>query len=108
MCMKEGGGISIEIDTGPSSSKSQTAAPVLPFAFVPPVTKKLWTYVVENTLEYARIVYDLFSDSRPLRFVLNDPSTAYALNSWKSAEQSLSFVSYCKYPLGRVLIKCFH
>lgn len=62
-------------------------------SFFPPVMKSLWTCAVENVIEYARIVYDIFSDERLIRVLMcqsNHGQTSW-LNSWES-NQTGSFV----------------
>lgn len=55
-------------------------------SFFPPVMKTLWTCAVENVIEYARIVYDIFSEERPLRILLCQSTQGQSswLNSWES------------------------
>lgn len=78
-------------------------------SFLPPVTKSLWTCAVENVIEYARIVFDIFSEERLLRVLMcqsNHGQTSW-LNTWETtsvnvgvgskasspSQQSIAFVS---------------
>jgi hypothetical protein len=63
--MREPCGLPIELDASTSSSRpgSSSRSQFYP-AVIPPVIKSLWTSVVENTLEYARILWDVYADQR--------------------------------------------
>ncbi|XP_011638452.1 integrator complex subunit 13 isoform X1 [Pogonomyrmex barbatus] len=56
-----------------------------------PVCKSLWTTSVEASLEYCRIVWDLFPMGKLIRFVVTDRS-AYMLNSWSTLQQNLNHI----------------
>ena len=58
---------------------------------IEPVSKSLWTCSVEASLEYARIVYDLFPDmTKLIRMVVT--KVELPLNGWVEAEQSFDHV----------------
>ncbi|VDN15654.1 unnamed protein product [Dibothriocephalus latus] len=55
------------------------------------VQKPLWSFVVEGVLEYARLVFDLFSASKPISIVTVDSEEK--INSvWYEEDQSLEAV----------------
>uniref|UniRef100_A0A0X3Q4D0 Uncharacterized protein n=1 Tax=Schistocephalus solidus TaxID=70667 RepID=A0A0X3Q4D0_SCHSO len=55
------------------------------------VQKPLWSFVVEGVLEYARLVFDLFSASKPISIVTIDSEEK--INSvWYEEDQSLEAV----------------
>ncbi|XP_071645101.1 integrator complex subunit 13 [Temnothorax longispinosus] len=56
-----------------------------------PVCKSLWTTSVEASLEYCRIVWDLFPTGKLIRFVVSDRA-AYMLNSWSPLQQNLNHI----------------
>ncbi|XP_071564945.1 integrator complex subunit 13 isoform X1 [Temnothorax nylanderi] len=56
-----------------------------------PVCKSLWTTSVEASLEYCRIVWDLFPTGKLIRFVVTDRA-AYVLNSWSPLQQNLNHI----------------
>ncbi|ODM99401.1 Protein asunder [Orchesella cincta] len=60
--------------------------------FFPPVMKTLWTCAVENVIEYARIVYDVFADERLLRILLCQSTQGQTLwlNTWESVPTNYS------------------
>ncbi|XP_006814307.1 integrator complex subunit 13-like [Saccoglossus kowalevskii] len=68
-------------------TKSRTTG-VIPLA---PIAKTLWTCTCEATLEYCRIVNDIFPYGKLLRFIASD-TEAHILNSWKQDEQSITQV----------------
>ena len=70
-----------------------------------PLNKSLWTCCIEAAFEYARIVYDLFPDSKLIRMVVTKVDCA--LNNWNLAEQGLDNV--CLNYLFQIshLNKCF-
>jgi len=57
-----------------------------------PLSKSLWSCNIEATLEYARIVYDLFPENKLIRLVVTKLETP--LNSWTESEQGLDHVKY--------------
>ncbi|XP_014479751.1 PREDICTED: protein asunder homolog isoform X1 [Dinoponera quadriceps] len=56
-----------------------------------PICKSLWTTSVEASLEYCRIVWDLFPNGKLIRFVVTDRA-AYVLNSWSPSQQNLNHI----------------
>ncbi|XP_043943590.1 integrator complex subunit 13 [Protopterus annectens] len=58
---------------------------VIPLA---PISKSLWTCAVEATMEYCRIMYDIFPSHKLVNFIISD-SKAHILNSWSHDHQSL-------------------
>ncbi|XP_032665480.1 integrator complex subunit 13 isoform X1 [Odontomachus brunneus] len=56
-----------------------------------PICKSLWTTSVEASLEYCRIVWDLFPIGKLIRFVVTDRA-AYVLNSWSPSQQNLNHI----------------
>ena len=99
--MSEPDGVPIEIETSAKdkdnkdrSSKNPNAPYMNYLSFIPPISKSLWTSAVENTMNYARIVWDLFSEERLLRFVVNDGQNVVQLNNtWGTETQNTNFVS---------------
>ncbi|CAG7828139.1 unnamed protein product [Allacma fusca] len=85
--MRELTGVTIEIELG-----NRPGANVGYFQFIPSVMKSLWNCVAESTLEYARILWDLFGDERLIRFIASHPQKAISLNDWSKAQQSMIFV----------------
>uniref|UniRef100_A0A336MX73 Protein asunder n=1 Tax=Culicoides sonorensis TaxID=179676 RepID=A0A336MX73_CULSO len=57
----------------------------------PPISKSLWTCSVESSVEYCRIVWDLFPTGKLIRFVVSD-SAAHIVNTWTSGTQNLSHI----------------
>jgi hypothetical protein len=55
-----------------------------------PLNKSLWTCCIEAAFEYCRIVYDLFPESKLIRFVAT--RFEIPLNSWNETEQGLEYV----------------
>lgn len=55
-------------------------------------SKSLWTCSVEASLEYCRIVWDLFPHRKLIRFILSD-SAAHIINTWKIASQNMLYIS---------------
>ena len=94
--MREQCGIPLDLDSSSrsTSSRSSQAQAFCP-SFIGPTSKSLWTCVVENTLEYSRILWDVFSDQRLIRVLLSNPQSTETLNSWDKAHQNLNFVSNC-------------
>lgn len=58
---------------------------------LPPICKSLWTCSVEAAVEYCRIVWDLFPESKLVKFVVSD-SVAHILNTWAALQQNLTHV----------------
>eukprot|EP00088_Acartia_fossae_P037285 TRINITY_DN3844_c0_g1_i3.p1 TRINITY_DN3844_c0_g1~~TRINITY_DN3844_c0_g1_i3.p1 ORF type:complete len:686 (+),score=153.62 TRINITY_DN3844_c0_g1_i3:627-2684(+) len=73
-----------------------------PGAYIPlaPVSKSVWTCVVEATLEYCRIVWDLFPVEKCIRFVVrkNPPEI---LNGWKNEHQNTASIMTALAGVGR-------
>ncbi|GLV34715.1 asunder [Carabus blaptoides fortunei] len=61
--------------------------------FIPlnPISKSLWTCSVESSIEYCRIVWDLFPQGKLVRFVVSD-TAAHILNTWSSQQQNLTHI----------------
>uniref|UniRef100_A0A665X1R1 Integrator complex subunit 13 n=1 Tax=Echeneis naucrates TaxID=173247 RepID=A0A665X1R1_ECHNA len=57
---------------------------VIPLA---PVSKSLWTCAVECSMEYCRILYDVYPKDKLVNYIVSD-SEFHTLNSWKQEEQS--------------------
>jgi len=92
--MREPCGIPIELDNASrpgqgSSSRSQYFA-----NHIPPVTRSLWTSVVENVLEYSRILWDVYGDTRLFRVLLSNPQSTETLNEWDRAQQNTVYVGH--------------
>ncbi|XP_070558814.1 integrator complex subunit 13-like [Ptychodera flava] len=77
-------------------TKSRGTTGVIPLA---PIAKSLWTCAVEATLEYCRIVYDIFPSGKLIRFIASD-TEAHILNSWQTDEQGLSHITQSFARLG--------
>ena len=56
-----------------------------------PICKSLWTASVEASLEYCRIVWDLFPEKKYVRFVVSD-FQGHVLNSWSPAHQNMAYI----------------
>ncbi|CDS41946.1 cell cycle regulator mat89bb [Echinococcus multilocularis] len=56
-----------------------------------PIQRNVWSFVVEAVLEYCRITFDLFSDSRPISVISVD-SEEKILSLWYEEDQSLEAV----------------
>ncbi|XP_015590827.1 integrator complex subunit 13 [Cephus cinctus] len=56
-----------------------------------PICKSLWTTSVESSMEYCRIVWDLFPTGKLVRFVVSDHA-AHILNTWSASQQNLSHI----------------
>ena len=96
--MKDPTGMSVDIDLGPRTPGNQAY-----FQFIPSLMKTLWSCLAEGTLEYARILWDLFGEERLVRFVTSNPQKAISLNDWSKTQQSMNFVSI----LNKIIIgKC--
>uniref|UniRef100_A0A8C5KH94 Integrator complex subunit 13 n=1 Tax=Jaculus jaculus TaxID=51337 RepID=A0A8C5KH94_JACJA len=61
---------------------------IIPLA---PISKSLWTCSVESSMEYCRIMYDIFPFKKLVNFIVSD-SGAHVLNSWTQEDQSLQEV----------------
>lgn len=58
----------------------------------PPISKSLWTCSVEASIEYCRIVWDLFPvGGKLIRFVVSDMA-AHIVNTWSSGTQNLNHI----------------
>lgn len=57
---------------------------VIPLA---PVSKSLWTCAVECSMEYCRILYDIYPTNKLVNYIVSD-SEFHILNSWRQEEQS--------------------
>ncbi|KAM7378197.1 hypothetical protein PAMA_013206 [Pampus argenteus] len=57
---------------------------VIPLA---PVSKSLWTCAVECSMEYCRILYDIYPKDKVVNYIVSD-SEFHILNSWKQEDQS--------------------
>ncbi|XP_026216906.1 integrator complex subunit 13 [Anabas testudineus] len=57
---------------------------VIPLA---PVSKSLWTCAVECSMEYCRILYDIYPVDKLVNYIVSD-SEFHMLNSWRREEQS--------------------
>uniref|UniRef100_A0A7N6ACM3 Integrator complex subunit 13 n=1 Tax=Anabas testudineus TaxID=64144 RepID=A0A7N6ACM3_ANATE len=58
---------------------------VIPLA---PVSKSLWTCAVECSMEYCRILYDIYPVDKLVNYIVSD-SEFHMLNSWRREEQKL-------------------
>ncbi|XP_062338844.1 integrator complex subunit 13 isoform X2 [Osmerus eperlanus] len=57
---------------------------VIPLA---PVSKSLWTCAVECSMEYCRILYDVYPTNKLVNYIVSD-SEFHVLNSWRQGDQS--------------------
>lgn len=57
---------------------------VIPLA---PVSKSLWTCAVECSMEYCRILYDVYPTNKLVNYIVSD-SEFHNLNSWRQEDQS--------------------
>uniref|UniRef100_A0A3P9LAD1 Integrator complex subunit 13 n=1 Tax=Oryzias latipes TaxID=8090 RepID=A0A3P9LAD1_ORYLA len=57
---------------------------VIPLA---PVSKSLWTCAVECSMEYCRILYDVYPKDKLVNYIVSD-SEFHILNSWRRGDQS--------------------
>uniref|UniRef100_A0A8D2ZD37 Integrator complex subunit 13 n=1 Tax=Scophthalmus maximus TaxID=52904 RepID=A0A8D2ZD37_SCOMX len=57
---------------------------VIPLA---PVSKSLWTCAVECSMEYCRILYDIFPKDKLVNYIVSD-SEFHILNSWRQEDQT--------------------
>ena len=60
-------------------------------AAVQPISKSLWTFAVESSVEYCRIVWDLYPSDKLIRFVISD-TAAHIVNTWAVSTQNVSHV----------------
>ncbi|XP_070804151.1 integrator complex subunit 13 isoform X3 [Pituophis catenifer annectens] len=58
---------------------------IIPLA---PISRSLWTCSVESSMEYCRIMYDIFPFKKLANFIVSD-SGANVLNSWNQEDQNL-------------------
>ncbi|XP_040201531.1 integrator complex subunit 13 isoform X1 [Rana temporaria] len=58
---------------------------IIPLA---PISKSLWTCAVEASVEYCRIMYDIFPLKKLVNFMVSD-SCSRILNSWSQEDQNL-------------------
>uniref|UniRef100_A0A4W4H327 Integrator complex subunit 13 n=1 Tax=Electrophorus electricus TaxID=8005 RepID=A0A4W4H327_ELEEL len=58
---------------------------VIPLA---PVSKSLWTCAVECSMEYCRILYDIYPTRKLVNYIVSD-SEFHILNSWRQEDQSV-------------------
>ncbi|XP_008313975.1 integrator complex subunit 13 [Cynoglossus semilaevis] len=58
---------------------------VIPLA---PVSKSLWTCAVECSMEYCRILYDVYPKDKLINYIVSD-SEFHILNSWRQEDQSI-------------------
>lgn len=65
-------------------TKSRTQS-MIPLA---PVTKSLWTSAVECSMEYCRILYDIYPAKKLVNYIVSD-SEFHILNTWKQENQSV-------------------
>lgn len=57
---------------------------VIPLA---PVSKSLWTCAVECSMEYCRILYDIYPTKKLVNYIVSD-SEFHILNSWRQEDQN--------------------
>lgn len=79
------GDFPIDLEFVKSRSAASSAIPI------PTISKSLWTCSVESSIEYCRIVWDLFPSGKMVRFVVSD-AAAHIVNTWNSATQNLTHV----------------
>ncbi|XP_055716375.1 protein asunder [Phlebotomus papatasi] len=60
---------------------------LLPPSPLPIISKSLWTCSVEASVEYCRIVWDLFPQGKFVRFIVSD-SAAHIVNTWNATTQN--------------------
>nr|XP_043878376.1 integrator complex subunit 13 isoform X3 [Solea senegalensis] len=58
---------------------------VIPLA---PVSKSLWTCAVECSMEYCRILYDVYPLNKLVNYIVSD-SEFHILNTWRQEDQSI-------------------
>ncbi|XP_063072937.1 integrator complex subunit 13 [Engraulis encrasicolus] len=52
-----------------------------------PISKSLWTCAVECSMEYCRILYDVYPSGKLVNYIVSD-SEFHGLNSWRQEDQS--------------------
>lgn len=57
------------------------------------VKKSLWTNAIESSIEYCRIVWDLFPNGKLIRFIISDRA-AHIVNTWEPGTQSMNHIRY--------------
>lgn len=82
-------GISGDLPIDLEFVKSRSLAPVA--VPIPTIIKSLWTCSVESSIEYCRIVWDLFPSGKLVRFVVSD-AAAHIVNTWNPQTQNLTHV----------------
>uniref|UniRef100_A0A8B9GY37 Integrator complex subunit 13 n=1 Tax=Astyanax mexicanus TaxID=7994 RepID=A0A8B9GY37_ASTMX len=65
-----------------TKSRSQGVIPLAP------VSKSLWTCAVECSMEYCRILYDIYPSKKLVNYIVSD-SEFHILNSWRQEDQSV-------------------
>ncbi|KAI5624104.1 protein asunder-like isoform X1, partial [Silurus asotus] len=53
-----------------------------------PVSKSLWTCAVECSMEYCRILYDIYPARKLVNYIVSD-SECHILNTWREEDQSV-------------------
>ncbi|XP_030837485.1 integrator complex subunit 13 [Strongylocentrotus purpuratus] len=76
-------------------SKARTPG-LIPLA---PLSKSLWTCCIEGIMEYCRVVYDIFPQSRNVCLIASD-SLAHVINGWRAAEQNTTHIMTALAHLG--------
>uniref|UniRef100_A0A671KZL8 Protein asunder homolog n=1 Tax=Sinocyclocheilus anshuiensis TaxID=1608454 RepID=A0A671KZL8_9TELE len=64
-----------------AKSRSQGVIPLAP------VSKSLWTCAIECSMEYCRILYDIYPTWKLVNYIVSD-SEVHILNSWKQEDQN--------------------
>uniref|UniRef100_A0A9J7XT62 Integrator complex subunit 13 n=1 Tax=Cyprinus carpio carpio TaxID=630221 RepID=A0A9J7XT62_CYPCA len=64
-----------------TKSRSQGVIPLAP------VSKSLWTCAIECSMEYCRILYDVYPTKKLVNYIVSD-SEVHILNSWKQENQN--------------------
>ncbi|KAH8347248.1 hypothetical protein KR059_007255 [Drosophila kikkawai] len=54
-------------------------------------SKSLWTCACESSIEYCRVVWDLFPGRKHVRFIVSD-TAAHIVNTWSPSTQNMSHV----------------
>ncbi|XP_016990393.2 protein asunder [Drosophila rhopaloa] len=54
-------------------------------------SKSLWTCACESSIEYCRVVWDLFPGKKHVRFIVSD-TAAHIVNTWSPSTQNMSHV----------------
>ncbi|XP_027034983.1 integrator complex subunit 13 isoform X3 [Tachysurus fulvidraco] len=65
-----------------TKSRSQGMIPLAP------VSKSLWTCAVECSMEYCRILYDIYPSRKLINYIVSD-SECHILNTWREEDQSV-------------------